>query len=159
MIHVRRLGPDDALVLREIRLRALADTPENFGSLVAVEAAKPEADWRNWLGERAWFAGFDGEAAVALVCGWPAEPEWLLFSMWVAPEARGKGLAALLAGEVRAAAEAAGAQSVGLHVFEDNHRARRIYERLGYAATGVWEDIEGKGRRERMRLVLHPDAE
>lgn len=159
MIHVRRLGPDDALVLREIRLRALADTPENFGSLVAIEAAEPEAHWRAWLGKCAWFGGFDDEAAVALVCGWPALPDWSLFSMWVAPEARGNGLAGRLAGEVRAAAEVAGARSVGLQVFEDNHRARRIYERLGYVATGVWEDIEGNGRRERMRLVLHPDAE
>ena len=159
MIHVRRLVPDDALVLREIRLRALADTPENFGSLVALEAAKSEQDWRTWLSERAWFAGFDGDTAVALVCGWPALPEWLLFSMWVAPEARGNGVAARLVAEVREAAEAAGARSIGLHVFEDNGRARRVYERLGFAATGVWEDIPDKGRRERLRLVLHPDAE
>ncbi len=158
MIHVRRLVPDDAPVLREIRLRALADTPESFGSLVAAEAAKPEADWRAWLSDRAWFAGFDGDAAVALVCGWPAQPEWLLFSMWVAPEARGNGLAARLVNEVRAAAVFAGARSVALHVFEDNGRARRIYERLGFVSTGDWEHIEGKGRRERMRLALHPDA-
>lgn len=159
MIHVRGLGPDDALALREIRLRALADTPENFGSLVAIEAAEPEAHWRAWLGKCTWFAGFEGDRAVAIVCGLPGQPDWSLFSMWVAPEARGNGLAARLADEVRAAAEVAGAHAIGLHVFEDNHRARRIYERLGYVATGVWEDVEGKGRRERMRLVLHPDAE
>lgn len=159
MIHVRALGPDDALVLREIRLRALADTPESFGSLLAVEAAKSEEDWRAWLGKCVWFAGFDGDAAVAIVCGLPAEPEWSLFSMWVAPEARGNGLAGVLVGELRAAAKPTGARSIGLHVFEDNGRARRIYERLGFVATGAWESDEGKGRRERMRLVLHPDAE
>ena len=125
MVHVRQLTPDDALVLREIRLRALADTPENFGSLVA------------------------------LVCGWPAEPEWLVYSMWVAPQARGRGVAADLIAAVREAAVEAGAEAIGLHVFEGNDRARRVYERLGFVFTGESEVITGKGRRNRMRLALN----
>jgi ribosomal protein S18 acetylase RimI-like enzyme len=154
MVHVRRLTPDDALVLREIRLRALAETPENFGSLVAVERAKSDDDWRAWLTERAWFAAFDGDTAVALVCGWPGAAEWLVFSMWVAPQLRGHGLAARLMDAVRAAAGEAGAQAIALHVFEGNGRARRVYERLGFALTGQSEDVPGKGRRQLMRLAL-----
>jgi ribosomal protein S18 acetylase RimI-like enzyme len=154
MVHVRRLTPDDALVLREIRLRALADTPENFGSLVAVESAKSDDDWRAWLADRAWFAAFDGDTAVALVCGWPGAAEWLVFSMWVAPQMRGHGLAARLMDAVRAAAEEGGAQAIALHVFEGNDRARRAYEQLGFVLTGESEDVPGKGRRDRMRLAL-----
>ena len=154
MVHVRQLTPDDALVLREIRLRALADTPENFGALVAVEGAKPDADWRAWIRDRAWFAAFDGDDAVALVCGWPGEPEWLVFSMWVAPQERGRGVAAHLIDAVREAAEEAGAEAIGLHVFEGNDRARRVYERLGFVLTGESEVVTGKGRRNRMRLAL-----
>lgn len=161
MVHVRQLTPDDVPVLREIRLRALADTPENFGSLVAVERAKPDDDWRAWLRDRAWFAAFSDDSgdsddtAVALVCGWPAEPEWLVYSMWVAPQARGRGVAADLIGAVREAAEEAGAEAIGLHVFAGNDRARRVYERLGFVLTGESEVITGKGRRNRMRLALN----
>ncbi|MCR6487103.1 GNAT family N-acetyltransferase [Amycolatopsis sp. OK19-0408] len=155
MIQVRRLTPDDGPVLREIRLRALADTPENFGSLVAAEGAKPAEEWRSWLRDRAWFAAFDGEDTVALVCGWPGELEWLVFSMWVAPQARGRGLAADLIGAVRETAEVAGAEAIVLHVFEGNDRARRVYERLGFVPTGESEVIDGKGRRNRMRLALN----
>ena len=155
MVHVRRLTPDDVPVLREIRLRALADTPENFGSLVAAERAKPDGEWRDWLRDRAWFAAFDeDEDAVALVCGWPAGPEWLVFSMWVAPQARGRGVAVRLMDAVREAAEEAGADAIGLHVFEGNDRARRVYARLGFVHTGESEVIAGKGRRNRMRLAL-----
>jgi ribosomal protein S18 acetylase RimI-like enzyme len=154
MVHVRQLNPDDALVLREIRLRALAETPENFGSLVAVESAKSDDDWRAWLAGSAWFAAFDGDTAVALVCGLPGAAEWLIFSMWVAPQLRGHGLAARLVDAVRAAAGEAGAQAIALHVFEGNDRARRVYERLGFVLTGESEDVPGKGRRDRMRLAL-----
>jgi ribosomal protein S18 acetylase RimI-like enzyme len=153
--HVRRLVPDDAPVLRETRLRALADTPENFGSLVAVERVRPAEEWRAWIRDRAWFAAFDGDNAVALVCGWPAEAEWLVFSMWVAPQARGRGVAAQLLDAVREAAEEAGAQAIGLHVFDGNDRARRVYERLGFVLTGESEVIAGRGRRNRMRLALN----
>ncbi|MFD9894954.1 GNAT family N-acetyltransferase [Amycolatopsis sp. NPDC059027] len=154
MISVRRLTTADVPVLRDLRLRSLADTPENLGDLVAVEAARPDAEWVHSLRERAWFAGFDGETPIALVCGSPDPSEWLLFSMWVAPSARGNGLAARLVAEVRAAAEDDGAQALVLQVFEDNLRARRIYERLGFLATGVWEEVPGKGRRELLRLAL-----
>nr|WP_285477991.1 GNAT family N-acetyltransferase [Amycolatopsis sp. NBRC 101858] len=106
-----------------------------------------------WLRDRAWFAAFDGDDAVALVCGWPGEREWLVFSMWVAPQARGRGLAADLIHAVREAAREAGAEAIGLHVFEGNDRARRVYERLGFVLTGESEVIAGKGRRNRMRLA------
>ncbi|GAA4538259.1 GNAT family N-acetyltransferase [Amycolatopsis samaneae] len=154
MLSVRRLTTTDVSVLRDLRLRSLADTPENFGELVAVEGAKPDSEWADSLRERAWFAGFDEDTPVALVCGLPGEAEWLLFSMWVAPPARGNGFAARLVAAVRAAAAEAGARAVVLQVFEDNARARRIYERLGFVATGVWEELADKGRRELLRLSL-----
>lgn len=69
MVHVRRLMPDDAPVLREIRLRALSTR-----------------------------------------CG-----------------LRHRRAAAGLIGAVREAAEEAGAEAIGLHVFEGNDRARRVY--------------------------------
>ena len=137
MIHVRALGPDDALVLREIRLRALADTPESFGSLLAVEAAQSEEDWRAWLGKCVWFAGFDGDAAVAIVCGLPAEPEWSLFSMWVAPEARRGGVGSSLIEAVAAWARAEGFQRLLLDVADGNASAMALYTQAGFVATGV----------------------
>ena len=95
--------------------------------------------------------------------GWSGDPratagpdaEWLVFSMWVAPQARGRGVAAQLLDAVRKAAEEAGAQAIGLHVFAGNDRARRVYERLGFVLTGESEVIAGRGRRNRMRLALN----
>jgi GNAT superfamily N-acetyltransferase len=43
---VRRARPEEWAVLRELRLRALADAPDAFASKLADEAAAPEEMWR-----------------------------------------------------------------------------------------------------------------
>ena len=47
------------------------------------------------------------------------------------PDVRGRGLAAALTHRVATAIRADGAEAF-LHVAEDNHTARRVYERLGF---------------------------
>lgn len=51
----------------------------------------------------------------------------------VRPAYRGRGLAASLIAEVMQAMKRAGCSRVGLRVNENNERARRVYERLGFA--------------------------
>ena len=44
-MELRNLQPDEGAVLRELWLRALADTPTAFGATLADEQAKPDAYW------------------------------------------------------------------------------------------------------------------
>jgi len=62
-------------------------------------------------------------------------------------------------GELRAAAEADGAREVWLHVAEDNDRARRLYAKLGFLATGELEPMPNDVTRRRERLYLPVTAE
>lgn len=41
-----------------------------------------------------------------------------------------------------------------LQVNEHNRTARMSYERLGFLATGEWEELESGYRRETMRMEL-----
>ncbi|EME56765.1 GNAT family N-acetyltransferase [Amycolatopsis decaplanina] len=154
MLLVRRLIPADLDVFREIRLRALTDTPENYGSIAAAERAQSDEEWLAKLAGDVWFAAFDEDRPVGLVAGRAREDDWILYSMWVAPEARRRGLGAKLMGEVRSAAEDDGAREVWLHVAEDNDRARRLYLRLGFIATGELEPMPNDVTRRRERLYL-----
>ncbi len=56
--------------------------------------------------------------------------------LYVRPEARGQGTAAALLAAVRAAAVARGVRALHVEVGPDNHTARRLYARAGYAESG-----------------------
>jgi ribosomal protein S18 acetylase RimI-like enzyme len=139
-VEVRRLEPDDWPMLREVRLRSLADTPEAFGSTHAHEAAFDEAEWRRRAGSNGWFVASDGEAPVGIVAGYrePTAPPWQrhLVAMWVAPDTRGRGLAARLVGAVVEWTRADGASELTLGVADGNEAARAAYLRYGFTPTG-----------------------
>ena len=59
--------------------------------------------------------------------------------LFVAPEARGSGAAEALIGACRAEARARGAVWLGWQTARDNHRAQRLYERVG-AERAQWID-------------------
>ncbi|WP_202806001.1 GNAT family N-acetyltransferase [Actinopolymorpha alba] len=142
-VEIRRIGPDDWQVLRDIRLAALREAPSAFGSTYAREAAFGEAEWRDRLAARRTFLAYVpglGAGPVGISGGYvdedspPGEVE--LVSMWVSPTARGHGVAAPLVEAVLGWARDEGAQTVHLWVTVGNDRARRLYERCGFILTG-----------------------
>jgi hypothetical protein len=54
----RRLGMDDALTYRDIRLEALQTEPASFGSDFAREAGRSEAEWSDQLSRNFTFGVF-----------------------------------------------------------------------------------------------------
>jgi GNAT superfamily N-acetyltransferase len=141
--RVCRVAPDDWLSYREIRLAALADSPEAFSSTLEREAEFSEDTWRQRLGESSSFLAWHGGAAAGTVtalsgevAGLPDFPgAWHLVAMWVRPAARGLGIGRLLVQTVIDQAAASGAPSVLLWVFDANGRAKALYERMGFRAT------------------------
>lgn len=79
--------------------------------------------------------GGSGGAGPVLACGQSAAEADLvgLYDVFTAPQARGQGLARLLCSRLLAQAHAAGARCAYLQVDADNHAARSVYRRLGFA--------------------------
>ncbi len=139
MFEVRRAAPGDESVVRAVRLRAMADSPDAFGSTYERELARTAADWERWLSTGATFILAGAEGAHGIVAGVhdATDPAVVhLMSMWVDPSCRGSGAADALMASVLSWAEAEGARLMRLAVIETNVRARQCYERNEFRPTG-----------------------
>lgn len=157
-LHV--LTSDDWPTWRALRLAALTDAPEAFGSRLAdwTGAGDTEERWRERLsipGAHDVVASLDG-APVGMVTGVPTGDAGVaeLISLWVAPPARGHGVAdALLAEAVRWAAQR-GARTVRLGVAEDNAAATALYVRHGFRHTGEVSGSMSDGVRRELVMAV-----
>jgi ribosomal protein S18 acetylase RimI-like enzyme len=82
----------------------------------------------------------------------------MVWGLWTAPEARGRGHARAILDRLVGHAHGRGVATVELHVTEGNDLARRLYEQCGFVATGEWESLrEGSPLQiELMRRELDP---
>ncbi len=136
------MGPGEWERVRAIRLRALADAPDAFGTTLAEDEARPLVDWRRRLedpGVATFVAVADGRD-VGLATGTAYDGEAGaagLFSMWVAPGARRGGIGGALVGAVVGWARGAGFRRVLLDVADGNPSAVALYAGRGFLPTGV----------------------
>jgi GNAT superfamily N-acetyltransferase/SAM-dependent methyltransferase len=155
------LTADDWQAWRRVRLAALADAPDAFGSRLADWEDAAEDRWRARLSVPGALdlVATDGDRTVGMASGMPAEAGHAeLISMWVDPAARGKGIAASLIEAVVQWAVTAGHTMLGLSEMPDNVRARRTYERCGFVAVDEPGDELPDGRHEvLMRRDLRTD--
>jgi GNAT superfamily N-acetyltransferase len=138
-MDIQRLSVDAGLRLRHIRLRALADAPDAFGSTYAEAVARPMATWSEQLENMATFVAVkDGEDVGLVRCVGDAHlrgTAWLI-SMWVAPEGRGQGIGEALVDAVIEYARSTGSTRLLLDVADDNRQAISLYARKGFIPNG-----------------------
>lgn len=142
MVAVEPIGAAQWARARTTRLRALRDTPDAFSSTAAQESTLPEHDWRARLErtDAVTLLAVVGGVDVGMVVGAPHHEQPAdagLYAMWVAPEARGQGVGDALITAVADWARTAGYPRLRLDVADANARAVRLYERMGFAPTGV----------------------
>lgn len=152
-VKIRVLGVEDWADWRAMRLRALAEAPDAFGSTLAgwTGANDLEERWRQRLAEVEFNVLADLEDSpvgmVSAAVSAPAEVE--LLSMWVAPEARGRGIGDALVQAVMGWAAEAEAHRVVLGVRQANAHAIALYCRHGFDDLGPYGGPEGPWPPER----------
>jgi ribosomal protein S18 acetylase RimI-like enzyme len=148
-VFVRRVTLDDVAAARSLRLRALETDPSSFGSTYAREAAFEDVVWQERVArgaegdDAATLLAFSDDEPVGLVSGFRDEETadaFVVVGMWVAPEARGRGIGRRLLDEIEAWIASGGGTEVRLSVTNVATAARRLYERAGYVATGGAEE-------------------
>jgi ribosomal protein S18 acetylase RimI-like enzyme len=149
-LEIRPMRADEWRELRRLRLEALRDSPLAFGSTYEREAAFDDAEWRRWAGESAreetelGIVAVDGRRWVAMARGSTSSgnsTEAYLLGVYVDPAWRGRGLGRAVSAEVIGWARTRGLRRLLLHVADWNHGARRLYESLGFTATGATEPL------------------
>jgi ribosomal protein S18 acetylase RimI-like enzyme len=135
----RVLTPDDWRQWRDLRLLALEESPDAFGSRLADWQGDGDLEdrWRSRLTTVPFnVMVFDGDVSVGMASGAPDGDEVELISMYVRPIARGLGIADLLIEAVSGWAAERGATSVWLAVRETNVYAQALYRRHGFEPAG-----------------------
>jgi GNAT superfamily N-acetyltransferase len=144
-MRIRRAEAGGWEALRELRLAALADSPDAFGSTLEEERDADEAHWLSWItGERwggpvATFVADDDGTLIGMATGHRPVDEpsvaWL-FAMWVRPDRRGEGIGRrLVAAVARWAARHHEVDQVLLRVTVANDAAVRFYAACGFVGT------------------------
>jgi ribosomal protein S18 acetylase RimI-like enzyme len=152
-ITVKPLRAEQWRELRDIRLRALRDSPEAFLTTVAQAEKEPDEFWSSRAalaahGER-WgicLAYTDQGEAIGMASG-VEDPEIPgvveLVQMWVDPTWRHQSVGAQLVAAI-IAWSAPRADRIRLGVAEDNHAAIDLYTRCGFMPTGEEQPFEGR---------------
>jgi ribosomal protein S18 acetylase RimI-like enzyme len=140
-VELRRLMPEDAAVYREIRLEALADSPDAFASTLEAEQDRPLESFAARLADAHVIGAFDGPR-LAGVAGFYAQAgpkhahKGMLWGMYVRPAYRGTGIGRVLVEAIIAHARQR-VELLQLFVVSDNTAARRLYASLGFVEYGV----------------------
>lgn len=143
-VVVRRVAPDEWPAFREIRLAALGRCPQAYLTTLAEAQAYPEQLWRDRIAANPHFLAMVDGAAVGMTVVIAADPGREIVSVWVAPDARGRGvIEALIDAAVGWAGDQGDAQ-LGLWVVEGNGRAERAYARYGFSRTGRTQPVPGR---------------
>jgi predicted GNAT family acetyltransferase len=137
-------------VLRDIRLRALAESPDAFGSTLDRERDFDEKEWRRRL-VRPVYAVLEGDHPVAIAGAFTDDGRVQVWGMWTDPGHRRRGHARVLLDVLVGDAVARGTP-VSLHVNTANAVARAAYERYGFVATGRLEALR-PGSEQRIELM------
>ncbi len=162
--EIRRIDDQNVEDYRSIRLAALRNAPEAFGSTYDEEVSRPMSAFADRLRHTTVFGAYDDARVVGMVgfarqSGPKDRHKGFLWGMYVDPEMRGRGIGAALVGA--ALRHAAGlVEQVTLSVVTSNTSAIALYEALGFKPYGVEPRAlkSAQGCADEMLMLRYCDA-
>jgi ribosomal protein S18 acetylase RimI-like enzyme len=149
-VDIRVLREDDWQIYKSLRLRALQESPDSFGSTYQQEFEFTDDEWISRLSRKK--GANKSFPLVAEASGNPAGLAWgqvhdhdtktaYVYQMWVAPEARGSGIGRELLSKIISWAKDAGQDNVKLAVTTTNSAAFALYRSSGFEPYGDAEEL------------------
>jgi GNAT superfamily N-acetyltransferase len=164
-ITVRVLDESDWSLYRDIRLRALEESPSSFTATLAEEADRDEQFWRDRMTRSHRLLAERGPIPQGIVSlrRYKQEPsEGEVFGLYVVPEARGTGVSWRLVEAAAALATQQAYLQLYYWVGTDNGRAIGFAQNFGFRTTDYRRPSRNSdlqpGEEIEMVLSLEPDA-
>ncbi|HEX9038552.1 MAG TPA: GNAT family N-acetyltransferase [Ktedonobacterales bacterium] len=167
---IRELTGDDAAAYQALRLRALREEPEAFGSSYEesrlrpleevagrLRAGRAAGDFTSGATEES--GALSGIVTFVRAQGAKNRHNADIYGMYVAPEARGKGYGRALMQDLIARARALeGVETLALAVVTTNAAARALYQSLGFTVYGMRPRVlklpDGRYLDEELMLLM-----
>lgn len=151
-MKIRATEEQDWMILKEIRLAALLDSPTAFGVSYQTAITNSDEQWKQRASSETqpkfWLA-FKGEKAIGMIgAGVDQTDRYNLIAMWVKPGSRESGVADRLIDAVKFDAINTGFKQIFLDVSPSNLKASRLYKKHGFVFT-----------TEEKPLSSHPDIQ
>jgi GNAT superfamily N-acetyltransferase len=144
--HVRTLKPHEMTLHRELRLRALRDSPDSFGETWADAAARPASYWENLTrsvtgpGPHVMFLASEGDQLIGSAYGLldrERADAGRVGGMWVEPAWRRRGVGCALLQEIVGWARERGLRRLSLWAPAHSPAALSLYRHAGFRETGT----------------------
>ncbi len=141
-MEIRPLQPADAKTIRKLRLEALLDSPESFGSSYEEEREYPLKRFKDRLESGCTLGAFLHEELVGMVTLMEetrnkTRHKATIYAMYVRPAQRGQGIGKKLMIEaIKQAKRIKGIEQIHLSVVTSNDAAKQLYLSLGFEIYG-----------------------
>jgi ribosomal protein S18 acetylase RimI-like enzyme len=148
---IRMLSAEDAAIFRELRLFAMRESPDSFGSTYERDVARPLEDFAERMRPRedgsAAFGYFTENQALIGLIGFARESspkeqhKGDIWGMYVRPEHRRRQIGIQLLETVLShVRQIPGMRQVKLTVTSSNRAAQDLYARVGFVCYGIEKD-------------------
>ena len=144
-MDIRLAQAEDWMLLKQVRLAALLDTPTAFGVSHHTAVTYTDEQWRERAspetGTQFWLSIKCGDPVGMIGAGVSEMNRYNLIGMWIEPQSRGSGAAARLVDALKSRALQLGHKHVYLDVSPENARAASFYLKQGFVFMDEWEPL------------------
>ncbi len=155
MIEVKRVEFDEWKKFRDIRIRAIEDSPQAFGDTLEVTRERQKEVWLTWIdGAYNYVIEVNNKFQSLGTFRQDENNDWVINGVWTDPEFRGRGYSKKIFNTILEKAKSLYVKEIVLSVNPVQKEAFNLYTKLGFKVVGEEEVELGDGTKQMIIKML-----